>query len=146
MLGGGVGVILLLLSIVVSLSIGAAQLPISHIVGILAKQLPWIGSHIEVKWPQSSEQIINKVTNSSCSAWYSCWGSTLHSWRWIPRGSSQSARRSLLAWRIFRSFCRGCFSYLFRASIRLVRAMVDPDCGFRDRAYFPVLGLEAGDD
>ncbi|CAN7330565.1 FecCD family ABC transporter permease [Paenibacillus sp. LjRoot56] len=61
MLGGGVGVILLLLSIVVSLSIGSAQLPISHIVGILAKHLPWIGSHIEVNWPQSSEQIINKV-------------------------------------------------------------------------------------
>lgn len=61
MLGGGVGVILLLLSIVVSLSIGSAQLPISHIVGILAKHLPWIGSHVEVNWPQSSEQIINKV-------------------------------------------------------------------------------------
>lgn len=61
MLGGGVGVILLLLSIVVSLSIGSAQLPITHIVGILAKHLPWIGSHIEVNWPQSSEQIINKV-------------------------------------------------------------------------------------
>ncbi|CAN7698739.1 iron chelate uptake ABC transporter family permease subunit [Paenibacillus sp. LjRoot153] len=61
MLGGGVGVILLLLSIVVSLSIGSAQLPLSHIVGILAKHLPWIGSHIEVNWPQSSEQIINRV-------------------------------------------------------------------------------------
>ncbi|KRE83908.1 iron ABC transporter [Paenibacillus sp. Soil766] len=61
MLGGGVGIILLLLSIVVSLSIGSAQLPISQIVGILAKHLPWIGSHIEVNWPQSSEQIINKV-------------------------------------------------------------------------------------
>ncbi|NQX59334.1 FecCD family ABC transporter permease [Paenibacillus qinlingensis] len=61
MLGGGVGVILLLLSIVVSLSIGSAQLPLTHIVGILAKHLPWIGSHIEVNWPQSSEQIINKV-------------------------------------------------------------------------------------
>jgi iron complex transport system permease protein len=61
MVGGGVGVILLLLSIVVSLSIGTAQLPISHIVGILAKHLPWIGSHIEVNWPQSSEQIMNKV-------------------------------------------------------------------------------------
>lgn len=61
MLGGGGGVILLLLSIVVSLSIGSAQLPISHIVGILAKHLPWLGSHIEVNWPPSSEQIINKV-------------------------------------------------------------------------------------
>ena len=40
---------------------GTAQLPISHIVGILAKHLPWLGSHIEVNWPQSSEQIINKV-------------------------------------------------------------------------------------
>ncbi|CAH1212046.1 Hemin transport system permease protein HmuU [Paenibacillus allorhizoplanae] len=61
MLGGGVCIILLLLSIVVSLSIGSAQLPLSHIVGILAEHLPWIGSHIEVNWPQSSEQIINKV-------------------------------------------------------------------------------------
>ncbi|MGO4500731.1 FecCD family ABC transporter permease [Paenibacillus sp. 2RAB27] len=61
MFGGGVGVLLLLLSIVVSLSIGSAQLPLSQIVGILAKHLPWIGSHIEVNWPQSSEQIINKV-------------------------------------------------------------------------------------
>ncbi|MDR6554562.1 iron chelate uptake ABC transporter family permease subunit [Paenibacillus qinlingensis] len=61
MLGGGVGLILLLLSIVVSLSIGSAQLPLSHIVGILGKHMPWLGSHIEVTWPQSSEQIINKV-------------------------------------------------------------------------------------
>ncbi|NOU64319.1 iron chelate uptake ABC transporter family permease subunit [Paenibacillus sp. LMG 31461] len=61
MFGGGVGVLLLLLSIVVSLSIGSAQLPLSQIVGILAKHLPWIGSHVEVNWPQSSEQIINKV-------------------------------------------------------------------------------------
>ncbi|OCT10615.1 iron ABC transporter [Paenibacillus pectinilyticus] len=61
LMGGGVGVILLLLSIVVSLSIGAAHLPISQIVGILGKHLPWIGNHIEVNWPQSSEQIINKV-------------------------------------------------------------------------------------
>jgi iron complex transport system permease protein len=61
MVGGGVGVTLLLLSIVVSLSIGSAHLPISHIIGILSKHLPWIGEHIEASWPQSSEQIMNKV-------------------------------------------------------------------------------------
>lgn len=61
MVGGGVGVILLLLSIVVSLSIGSAHLPISHIIGILGKHLPWVGDHIEANWPQSSEQIMNKV-------------------------------------------------------------------------------------
>lgn len=61
MVGGGVGVILLLLSIVVSLSIGSAHLPISHIIGILGKHLPWLGDHIEASWPQSSEQIMNKV-------------------------------------------------------------------------------------
>ncbi|WNR43595.1 FecCD family ABC transporter permease [Paenibacillus roseipurpureus] len=59
--GGGVGVILLLLSIVVSLSIGTANLPIADIVGILGKHIPGVSSHIEMSWPQSSEQILNKV-------------------------------------------------------------------------------------
>ena len=61
MLWGGVGVILLLLSIVASLSLGTANLPVLQIAGILAKHVPWLGDHIDATWPQSSEQIINKV-------------------------------------------------------------------------------------
>lgn len=61
MLWGGVGFILLLLSILVSLSLGTAKLPILQIAGILSKQLPWVGGHIDVSWQQSSEQIIMKV-------------------------------------------------------------------------------------
>jgi iron complex transport system permease protein len=61
LLWGGVGVILLLLSILVSISLGAAKLPLLHIAGIFVKQLPWVGSYIPVSWPDSSEQIIMKV-------------------------------------------------------------------------------------
>jgi iron complex transport system permease protein len=58
---GGVGIILLLLSIIISLSVGTAKLPILQIAGILMKHVPWIGEHIDANWPQSSEQIIMKV-------------------------------------------------------------------------------------
>ncbi|MEW9699697.1 FecCD family ABC transporter permease [Paenibacillus sp. SI8] len=61
MLWGGVGLVLLLLSILISLSLGAARLPILQIAGILGNQLPWVGGHMNVSWPQSSEQIILKV-------------------------------------------------------------------------------------
>ncbi|NQX70712.1 iron ABC transporter permease [Paenibacillus alba] len=61
MLWGGVGVILLLLSILVSLTLGTAELPIFQIAGILGKHIPWLGDVIPVSWPQSAEQIINKV-------------------------------------------------------------------------------------
>jgi iron complex transport system permease protein len=61
MLWGGVGVVLLLLSILICLSLGTAKLPILQIVGILLKHLPWIGGHIDASWPQSSEQIIMMV-------------------------------------------------------------------------------------
>jgi len=60
-LWGGVGVILLLLSILVSVSIGTAKLPVLQIAAILMKQLPYMGGHIDVTWPQSSEQIVMKV-------------------------------------------------------------------------------------
>jgi iron complex transport system permease protein len=60
-LWGGAGVLLLLLSILVSLSIGTAHLPIKHIAGIIGKQLPAVGSQFQVNWPESSEQIIMKV-------------------------------------------------------------------------------------
>lgn len=52
---------LLLLSVVVSLSLGSARIPIPHVWGILLKQVPWLGESIPVIWPESSEQIIMKV-------------------------------------------------------------------------------------
>lgn len=58
---GGVGFILLLLSIVVSVSMGAAQLPISDVWGILWRQIPAVGHLVSVDWPESSEQIILMV-------------------------------------------------------------------------------------
>lgn len=61
MLWGGVGVILLLLSILASLSLGTANLPILQIADILGKHIPWAGDYIDVTWQQSAEQIINKV-------------------------------------------------------------------------------------
>lgn len=53
--------LLLLLSIVVSLSLGSANIPIAQVWGVLLKQLPFIGQYIPVTWPESSEQIIIKV-------------------------------------------------------------------------------------
>lgn len=58
---GGAGIVLLLLSVVVSLSLGSARIPIPHVWGILLKQVPWLGESIPVIWPESSEQIIMKV-------------------------------------------------------------------------------------
>ncbi|UJF34472.1 FecCD family ABC transporter permease [Paenibacillus hexagrammi] len=58
---GGVGSVLLLLSILVSLSIGTAQLPLLQIAAIIGKHLPWSGDYIQTNWPASSEQIILKV-------------------------------------------------------------------------------------
>lgn len=61
MLWGGVGVILLLLSILISLSLGTARLPLLQIAGILGKHLPGLRGYVDANWPQSSEQIILKV-------------------------------------------------------------------------------------
>ena len=58
---GGVGLILLLFSIIVSLSIGTAKLPLSHVWGILFQQLPFVGKYIPPEWATSTEQIILKV-------------------------------------------------------------------------------------
>lgn len=52
---------LLLFSIVVSLSLGSAQLPLAQVWRILWHQLPIIGDWVTVDWPVSSEQIIAKV-------------------------------------------------------------------------------------
>ncbi|MDF2717176.1 MAG: yvrB, partial [Paenibacillus sp.] len=58
---GVAGMLLLLLSVVVSLSLGSAHIPIAQVWGVLLKQIPYIGSSVPVTWPESSEQIIMKV-------------------------------------------------------------------------------------
>ncbi|NHN29269.1 FecCD family ABC transporter permease [Paenibacillus agricola] len=58
---GGGGILLILLSITISLSIGTVQLPLLQVWGIIAHHLPWIGDSIPVRWEASSEQIIWRV-------------------------------------------------------------------------------------
>ncbi|GAA3402487.1 FecCD family ABC transporter permease [Paenibacillus hodogayensis] len=58
---GVAGMLLLLVSVVVSLSLGSAHIPVLQVWGILLKQIPWIGDSVTAVWPQSSEQIIMKV-------------------------------------------------------------------------------------
>lgn len=53
--------LLLLLSVVVSLSLGSARIPIPHVWSILLRLLPFVGDSVPVAWPESSEQIIMKV-------------------------------------------------------------------------------------
>ncbi|NDI35802.1 FecCD family ABC transporter permease [Chengkuizengella sediminis] len=61
MIWGGAGLLLLLLSIVVSLSMGSAHIPLLQVWRILLHQLPFVGQHISVDWPISSEKIILQV-------------------------------------------------------------------------------------
>lgn len=61
MLWGGAGFTLLLVSVVVSLSMGTARLPLTEVWGILWQQLPLVGDWVTPDWPISSEQIILKV-------------------------------------------------------------------------------------
>lgn len=58
---GGAGFALLLLSIVVSLSIGTAHVPLSDTWRIVVHHLPLVGDSVHPDWPVSSEQIIYKV-------------------------------------------------------------------------------------
>ncbi|GHI01192.1 FecCD family ABC transporter permease [Neobacillus kokaensis] len=58
---GGAGVVLLLLSVIVSLSLGSANLRLSHVWGIILDQLPFLEGIIDTNWAASSEQIILKV-------------------------------------------------------------------------------------
>lgn len=60
-LWGGAGFVLLLLSIVISLSLGSANLPLSHVWGIILHQLPFLEGSKHTDWAASSEQIILKV-------------------------------------------------------------------------------------
>lgn len=58
---GGTGFVLLLFSVVISLSLGSANLALSQVWGILLHQLPFLHSLIDSNWPESAEQIILKV-------------------------------------------------------------------------------------
>jgi iron complex transport system permease protein len=58
---GGAGCLLLSLSVVISISLGAANLPLSHVWLIMLHQLPGMQEVIPVSWPESSEQIVMKV-------------------------------------------------------------------------------------
>ena len=58
---GTLGLALLLLTLVASLSIGSVQLPFDEIGAMLLHKLPWVGDHITPTWEQASEQIIMKV-------------------------------------------------------------------------------------
>ena len=60
-LWGGAGAALLLISVIVSLSLGSAQLPLAHVWGILWHQLPMVGDWVRADWPLSSETIILEV-------------------------------------------------------------------------------------
>jgi iron complex transport system permease protein len=52
---------LLLLSIILSVSMGTASLPLSQVWRILLHQVPGLGGTITVDWPDFAEQIIMKV-------------------------------------------------------------------------------------
>lgn len=60
-LWGGTGLLVLLFSVVVSLSLGSAQLPVLQTWKILIHQLPYIGEWVTQDWPDSSEKIIMDV-------------------------------------------------------------------------------------
>ncbi|MCC3376899.1 iron ABC transporter permease [Cohnella sp. REN36] len=58
---GGASFALLLLSAVVSLSLGSARLPLADVWGILLHRLPGLSEAIRPDWPSASEQIILKI-------------------------------------------------------------------------------------
>lgn len=58
---GGAGFILLLLSVVLSISLGSANLPLSQTWQILIYQIPGLKLLIDPQWAAASEQIIMKV-------------------------------------------------------------------------------------
>ncbi|UVI32597.1 FecCD family ABC transporter permease [Paenibacillus spongiae] len=57
---GGAAMLLLAASIVISLSIGSAALPLGEVWGILLDQLPWAGNG-DAKWDESSVAIVTQV-------------------------------------------------------------------------------------
>lgn len=58
---GGIGLFLLIISVIVSLSIGSAQLSLKEVWGILLKEFPVLGDLLTASWKVSAEQIILKV-------------------------------------------------------------------------------------
>ncbi|MGG1663830.1 FecCD family ABC transporter permease [Brevibacillus sp. NRS-1366] len=58
---GGAGCLILLASVIISISLGAAQLPLSQVWLILLHQVPGLYEYVPVNWPESSEQIVMKV-------------------------------------------------------------------------------------
>lgn len=58
---GGAGVILLILSVTVSLSLGSAQLSLADVWGVLLSRLPVAGRFAEGGFAESTEQIILKI-------------------------------------------------------------------------------------
>lgn len=58
---GGIGLILLLISVIISLSIGTAKLSLAHVWSILFQQIPLVGHYVTGDWAESTEQIILKV-------------------------------------------------------------------------------------
>ncbi|MGF7046755.1 iron complex transport system permease protein [Paenibacillus sp. DS2015] len=57
----GVGIILLVLTLLICLGIGSVKLPVKDIVMILIHRLPWIGDAVTPTWSVSFEQIVIKV-------------------------------------------------------------------------------------
>ncbi|MFD2370981.1 FecCD family ABC transporter permease [Brevibacillus sp. GCM10020057] len=58
---GAAGILLLVASIVISISLGAASLPLSQVWLILLHQVPGFSDLVPAGWPQSAEQIVMKV-------------------------------------------------------------------------------------
>lgn len=58
---GGAGFLLLLASVIISISLGAANLPLSQVWLILLHQVPGFSEMVPVSWPESAEQIVMKV-------------------------------------------------------------------------------------
>lgn len=58
---GGGGLVLLLLSVLMSLSLGSVAVPIRHIVGIIASHVPGLGGNMPQTWSVQEDQIIWKV-------------------------------------------------------------------------------------
>src|SRR5690625_118969 len=58
---GGIALSILLLSIIVSVSIGTDRLPLAHVWLVLVHQLPLVGDFVVQLWEPSTEQIILKV-------------------------------------------------------------------------------------
>ncbi|GAB6988262.1 FecCD family ABC transporter permease [Paenibacillus pini] len=58
---GGIGIVLLAMTLVICLGIGSVAIPIRDIVMMILHHLPWIGDDVKPDWNPSYEQIIMKV-------------------------------------------------------------------------------------